>query len=76
MDSEMFMQWVEHRLYPTFEALYGPGTDLGGPTGKKMICIMVCLTISKNHKFIDNSQLHPSPITAPRSLLICCSPRA
>ena len=33
MDSEMFMKWVEHRLCPTFEALYGPGTDLGGVAG-------------------------------------------
>lgn len=38
----MFMQWVEGRLLPTFEALYGQGTPLGGATGKKMILIMVC----------------------------------
>ena len=42
MNAEMFKQWVEGRLMPTFEALYGPGTKLGGEKGKKMIVIMVC----------------------------------
>ena len=49
MNSEMFMQWVEGRLMPTFDALYGPGTTLGGAAGKKMTVIMVCI-----HKALDS----------------------
>ena len=59
------MKWVEHRLCPTFEALYGPGTDLGGAAGKKMICIMVCcsknqtdLSISHSRHAQDNAPYH------------------
>jgi hypothetical protein len=40
MNGEMFMKWAENRLCPTFDALYGPGTKLGGVNGKKMILIM------------------------------------
>ena len=40
MDAPNFMRWVEHRLLPTFASLYGPGTELGGATGLKMILIM------------------------------------
>ena len=40
MNSEMFMKWVQGRLMPTFQALYGPGTELGGELGKKMVVIM------------------------------------
>eukprot|EP01047_Picozoa_sp_COSAG01_P026436 COSAG01_NODE_1704_length_9434_cov_159.120193_3_plen_435_part_00 len=39
MDSERFMDWVRGRLIPTFEALYGKGTALGGRDGKKMIVV-------------------------------------
>ena len=49
MNANMFQKWVNGRLMPTFEKLYGPGTDLGGADGKKMIVIMVCAC-----------QLHPS----------------
>ena len=45
MNAEMFMNWVEHRLVPTFNAVFGPGTELGGVEGKKMICIMVCTKV-------------------------------
>ena len=41
MNADMFQKWVNGRLMPTFEKLYGPGTDLGGADGKKMIVIMV-----------------------------------
>ena len=40
MNSEMFMKWVQGRLMPTFQALYGPGTELGGESGKNMVVIM------------------------------------
>jgi hypothetical protein len=42
MNADMFQQWVNGRLMPTFDKLYGPGTELGGENGKKMIVIMVC----------------------------------
>ena len=45
MNAEMFMNWVQHRLAPTFNAVFGPGTELGGVDGKKMICIMVCTKV-------------------------------
>jgi hypothetical protein len=45
MNAEMFMNWVQHRLVPTFNAVFGPGTELGGVEGKKMICIMVCTKV-------------------------------
>jgi hypothetical protein len=56
MNSEMFMKWVQGRLMPTFEALYGPGTELGGEQGKKMIVIM-----GKCNSFLCCELLHPSP---------------
>jgi len=45
MNADMFKQWVEGRLMPTFEALYGKGTALGGENGKKMIVIMGVYTM-------------------------------
>ena len=43
MNADMFQQLVNGRLMPTFDKLYGPGTELGGENGKKMIVIMVCV---------------------------------
>ena len=41
MDSENFMNWVKDRLCPTFEAVYGSGTTLGGDAGKTMIVVVM-----------------------------------
>ena len=51
MNAEMFQKWVQHRLMPTFDAAYSPGTELGGVSGKKMIVIMGVHTI---HLFFSN----------------------
>ena len=35
MNADMFKQWVEGRLMPTFEALYGKGSHWVGRTAKR-----------------------------------------
>ena len=48
---------VEHRLEPTFNALYGPGTSLGGQAGKKMVVIMDNAPYHHRRSFISFSAL-------------------